>query len=47
MLTAGITGYAAVWATLRIVRTRTFTPFVVYRCIVGVGVITLVVAGIR
>ncbi len=47
MLTAGLTGYAAVWATLRIVRTRTFTPFVVYRCIVGAGVITLVVAGIR
>ena len=44
---SGLTGFAAVWATLRILQTRTFTPFVVYRCIVGVGVIVLVVSGIR
>ncbi len=47
MLASGVTGYAAVWATLRLVRTRTFTPFVIYRCIVGTGVILLAVSGIR
>ena len=47
VVASGITGYAAVWATLRLVRTRTFTPFVIYRCIVGAGVILLVVTGIR
>ena len=47
VVASGITGFAAVWATLRIVRTRTFTPFVVYRCMVGAGVILLAVSGIR
>lgn len=47
MAASAITGFGAVWATLRLVRTRTFTPFVIYRCVVGVGVIFLVVAGIR
>ena len=47
MVASGVTGYAAVWATLRLVRTRTFTPFVIYRCIVGAGVILLVVSGVR
>ena len=47
VLASGVTGFAAVWATLRVVRSRTFTPFVVYRCIVGAGVILLVASGIR
>lgn len=47
VVASGVTGFAAVWATLRVVRSRTFTPFVVYRCIVGAGVILLVVSGIR
>ena len=47
VLASGITGFASVWATLRVVRTRTFTPFVVYRCIVGAGVILLALSGIR
>ena len=47
VVASGVTGFAAVWATLRIVRSRTFTPFVVYRCIVGAGVIMLAVSGIR
>ena len=47
MVAAGLTGYGAVWATLRLVRTRTFTPFVIYRCIVGTGVILLAASGVR
>jgi undecaprenyl pyrophosphate phosphatase UppP len=30
-----------VWATLRIVRTHTFTPFVIYRVALGILVIAL------
>jgi undecaprenyl-diphosphatase len=37
--TSFVAGLAAVWGTLTLVRTRTLTPFVVYRCIVGVAVL--------
>ena len=40
-------GYAAVWGTLRLIRTRTFTPFVVYRVIVGVGVVLIAASSFR
>lgn len=40
--TSFVAGLAAVWGTLRLVRTRSFTPFVVYR--IGLGVAVLVVA---
>lgn len=39
VLAAGVSGWVAVWGTLRLVRTRTFTPFVVYRCALGVAVL--------
>ena len=39
MLASGITGWVAVWATLKIVRTRSFAPFVVYRTALGVFVL--------
>jgi len=42
MLTAGLTGWVAVFATLRIIRTRTFDSFVIYRVILGVVVLALV-----
>ncbi|MEX2627978.1 MAG: undecaprenyl-diphosphate phosphatase [Ilumatobacteraceae bacterium] len=38
---AAVTGWAAVWATLRIVRTRSFDVFVAYRVIVGVAVLII------
>lgn len=44
---SAVTGYAAVWGTLRLVRTRTFTPFVVYRVIVGVGVLLIAASSFR
>lgn len=40
-VTSGITGWLAVWGTLRLVRTRSFTPFVAYRVVAGVGVLAL------
>ena len=47
MATSAVTGWLAVWATLRLVRTRSFTPFVIYRVVVGAAVIALVVSGLR
>ena len=42
MATAAVTGWLAVWATLRIVRTRNFDVFVIYRVALGVVVLGLV-----
>ena len=47
IVTSGISGWFAVWGTLRLVRTRTFTPFVVYRIALGVVVLTLLATGVR
>ncbi len=41
IVASGLTGWVAVWGTLRLIRTRTFAPFVIYRVIVGVGVLVL------
>lgn len=45
MAAAALTGFAAVWGLLRLVQARTFTPFVVYRVLVGLAVIVLVAGG--
>jgi len=42
VVTSGLSGWAAVWGTMRLIRTRSFTPFVIYR--VGVGTIVLIIA---
>jgi undecaprenyl-diphosphatase len=36
-----------VWGTLRLVRTRTFTPFVIYRLAVAALIVVLVITGFR
>lgn len=41
IVASGITGWLAVWGTLRLVRTRSFTPFVAYRVAAGLGVLAL------
>ena len=45
IVASGITGFFAVWALLRLVRTRSFAPFVFYRFIAGA--VILVVAALR
>lgn len=45
MTTSAVTGWVAVWGTIRFVQTRTFAPFVGYRIVVGLGVIGLAVTG--
>lgn len=47
IVTSGLSGWVAVWGTLRLVRTRSFTPFVVYRVALGVVVLGLLATGIR
>jgi len=45
VITAGVFGWLAVWGTLKLIRTRSFMPFVVYRVLLGVTV--LIVAAVR
>ncbi len=39
IVVAGISGWIAMWSMIRLVRTKTFAPYVFYRCIVGFGVL--------
>jgi undecaprenyl-diphosphatase len=41
IIASGVTGWLAVWGTLRLIRSRTFAPFVAYRLVVGCGVLAL------
>ena len=43
IVTSAIAGWIAVWGTLRLVRTHSFTPFVIYRVTLGVLVLVLAV----
>lgn len=47
VVTSFVAGWAAVWGTLRLVRTRSFTPFVVYRVALGIVVLVVAAAGWR
>ena len=47
IIASGITGWFAVWGTLRFIRTRTFAPFVAYRVAAGVGVLILLSTSFR
>lgn len=44
---SAVSGWVAVWGILRVLRTRTFTPFVVYRVGAGALVLGLVAGGFR
>jgi undecaprenyl-diphosphatase len=41
IITAGISGWLAVWGTLKLVRTKSFTPFVIYRVVAGFAVLAI------
>lgn len=47
ILTSAVSGWFAVWGTLKLIRTRSFTPFVVYRVALGVVVLGIIAAGWR
>ena len=45
IVASGITGWFAVWGMLRLIRTKSFRPFVAYRVVVGVAVLGLYLSG--
>ncbi len=47
IVTSAVSGWLAVWGLLRLVRTRSFTPFVVYRVVLGAAVLVIVAVGWR
>ncbi len=47
IVASGLSGWLAVWGTIALVRTRSFMPFVVYRCILGVVILVLLASGVR
>jgi undecaprenyl-diphosphatase len=47
IITAGVSGWIAVWGTLRLVRTHSFMPFVIYRVALGVAVLLILATGWR
>jgi undecaprenyl-diphosphatase len=47
VITSGLAGWLAVWGTLRLLRTHSFTPFVIYRVALGVTVLVVAAAGWR
>lgn len=47
IVTSGAAGWAAIWGTLALVRTRTFMPFVVYRIAAGLVVLVLLATSWR
>jgi undecaprenyl-diphosphatase len=44
---SAVTGWLAIWATLKIVRTYTFLPFVIYRIALGVIVLAVLATDLR
>ena len=47
IVTAGISGWIAMWSMIRLVRTKSFSPFVVYRVAFGVAILLLVATNFR
>jgi len=47
IVASAVTGIAAVALVLRVVRTRTFRPFVVYRLVAGVAVLAILASPLR
>lgn len=47
IIASGITGWFAVWGTLRFIRTRTFAPFVGYRVAAGIAVLVILSTSFR
>lgn len=44
---AGISGWLAMWSMIRLVQTKTFAPYVLYRCLIGTGVLIAVASNWR
>jgi undecaprenyl-diphosphatase len=47
IVASAIAGWFAVWGTLRLLRTTTFLPFVIYRVLLGIAVLGIAASGWR
>ncbi len=47
IIAAGISGWIAMWGMIRLLRSRSFTPFVMYRFIAGFSVLALLATSFR
>lgn len=47
IVTSAVTGWLAIWGLLRLLQTRSFFPFVIYRLVVGVMIFALILSGVR
>ena len=47
IVSAGISGWIAMWGMIRLLRSRSFTPFVMYRFVAGIAVLALLSTSFR
>ena len=47
IVSAGISGWIAMWGMIRLLRSRSFTPFVMYRFVVGISVLSILATSFR
>ena len=47
IVSAGISGWIAMWGMIRLLRSRSFTPFVMYRFAVGISVLSILATSFR
>lgn len=47
IISAGISGWIAMWGMIRLLRSRSFTPFVMYRFVAGIAVLSLLSTSFR
>jgi undecaprenyl-diphosphatase len=47
IIASGISGWFAMWGMIRLLRSRSFTPFVMYRFVVGIGVLSILATSFR
>jgi len=47
IISAGVSGWIAMWGMIRLLRSRSFTPFVMYRFVAGIAVLTLLSTSFR
>jgi undecaprenyl-diphosphatase len=47
IIAAGISGWFAMWGMMRMLRSRNFNGFVIYRVLIGTGVLLLAASSIR
>ena len=47
IVVSGVSGWLAMWAMIRMLRTRSFTPFVIYRVVAGMAILGVAASSIR